>query len=249
VGANDQTVLDSLQGLTEPLDIKAVAGKAGRSHHTASYTLKKLAGKGLLTQSSVAGGRGMPKLVFALASNGQVAQAGATTSKAASLQMSETTALAAPKRKLVKKLDAGTKLQRPHRQTENEFLAQLLYPLSHGDRRTSRQRTREALAAKPSVLAMSAPLSAENPPIPILAWVNAKRIMIIAWSRCEVTTVASLATGEHCIPAQIHQVSSRFEDYGVSTTGSLTLRLSVSLAGPRYEVWVQYTWRWNGRAK
>lgn len=102
-GANDQTVLDSLHGLTEPLDIKAVAGKTGLSQQTASYALKKLAGKGLLTQSSVAGGRGMPKLVFALASNGQVAQAGATTSEAASLQMSETTALAAPKRKARKK--------------------------------------------------------------------------------------------------------------------------------------------------
>ena len=102
-GANDQTVLDSLQGLTEPVDIKAVAGKTGLSQQTASYALKKLAGKGLLTQSSVAGGRGMPKLVFALASNGQVAQAGATTSEAASLQMSETTALAAPKRKTRKK--------------------------------------------------------------------------------------------------------------------------------------------------
>ncbi|HEY4895258.1 MAG TPA: hypothetical protein VII01_04135 [Solirubrobacteraceae bacterium] len=102
-GANDQTVLDSLQGLTEPVDIKAVAGKTGLSQQTASYALKKLAGKGLLTQSSVAGGRGMPKLVFALASNGQVAQAGATTSEAASLQLSETTALAAPKRKTRKK--------------------------------------------------------------------------------------------------------------------------------------------------
>jgi hypothetical protein len=84
-GANDQIVLDSLQGLTEPLDIKAVMGKTGLSHHRASYTLKNLAGKGLLTQSSVAGGRGMPKLVFALASN------------------PETTAPAAPKRKARKK--------------------------------------------------------------------------------------------------------------------------------------------------
>jgi predicted ArsR family transcriptional regulator len=84
-GANDQTVLASLQGLTEPLDIKAVAGKTGLSHHRASYTLKKLAGEGLLTQSSVAGGRGMPKLVFALASN------------------PETMAAAEPKRKARKK--------------------------------------------------------------------------------------------------------------------------------------------------
>jgi predicted ArsR family transcriptional regulator len=102
-GANDQTVLDSLQGLTEPLDIKAVAGSTGLSRHTASYTLKKLAREGLLTQSSVAGGRGMPKLVFALASNGQVAQAGATTSEAASPQRSETTISAVPKRKARKK--------------------------------------------------------------------------------------------------------------------------------------------------
>ena len=42
------------------------------------------------------------------------------------------------------------------------------------------------------------------------------------------TTAASLAAIERCIPAQIHQVSSRFEDYGGSTTGSLALRLSVS---------------------
>ncbi len=74
-GANDQTVLDSLHGLAEPLDIKTVAGKTGLSQQTTAYTLKKLAGKGLLMQSSVAGGRGMPKLVFALASNGQVAKA------------------------------------------------------------------------------------------------------------------------------------------------------------------------------
>jgi DNA-binding transcriptional ArsR family regulator len=84
-GANDQTVLDSLQGLTEPLDIKAVMGRTGLSQQTASYTLKKLAGKGLLTQSSVAGGRGRPKLVFALASS------------------PETTAPVAPKRKARKK--------------------------------------------------------------------------------------------------------------------------------------------------
>jgi hypothetical protein len=84
-GANDQIVLDSLQGLTEPLDIKAVMGKTGLSRHRASYTLKKLAGEGLLTQSSVAGGRGMPKLVFALASS------------------PETTAPAAPERKARKK--------------------------------------------------------------------------------------------------------------------------------------------------
>jgi predicted transcriptional regulator len=102
-GANDQTVLDSLHGLTEPLDIKTVAGKTGLSQQTASYTLKKLAGNGLLTQSSVAGERGRPKLVFALASNGQATKAGATTSEAASLEMSGTTALAAPKRKARKK--------------------------------------------------------------------------------------------------------------------------------------------------
>jgi len=81
VGVNDQTVLDSLRGLTEALDIKAVMGKTGLSQHRASYTLKKLAGEGLLTQSSVAGGRGMPKLVFVLASS------------------PETIAPAAPKRK------------------------------------------------------------------------------------------------------------------------------------------------------
>jgi predicted transcriptional regulator len=102
-GANDQTVLDSLQGLTEPVDIKAVAGKTGLSQQTASYTLKKLAGKGLLTQSSAAGERGRPKLVFALASDGQATQAGAKTSEAASVEMSEATISAAPKRKARKK--------------------------------------------------------------------------------------------------------------------------------------------------
>jgi hypothetical protein len=102
-GANDETVIDSLQGQTEPLDIKAVAGKTGLSQQTAAYTLKKLAGKGLLTKSSVTGARGMPKLVFALASNGQATKAGATTSEAASLEISETTTLAAPKRKARKK--------------------------------------------------------------------------------------------------------------------------------------------------
>src|SRR5271166_1217627 len=58
--------------LTEPVDIKAVAGKKGLSQQTASYALKKFADKGLLTQSSVDRGRGVPRLVFALASNGQV---------------------------------------------------------------------------------------------------------------------------------------------------------------------------------
>ena len=38
---NDQAVLDSLQGLAEPVDIKAVAGKTGLSQHTASYALKE----------------------------------------------------------------------------------------------------------------------------------------------------------------------------------------------------------------
>jgi hypothetical protein len=70
-GANDATVLGSLQGQAKPLDIKTVAGTTGLSEQTASYTLKKLAGKGLLIQSSVAGARGRPKLVFAPASNGQ----------------------------------------------------------------------------------------------------------------------------------------------------------------------------------
>jgi hypothetical protein len=91
-GANDETVLGSLQGLAEPLDIKAVAGKTGLSGHTASYTLKKLAGRGLLTQSSVAGARGRPKLVFALPSNGQTDKAGATESKAASNRKARTKA-------------------------------------------------------------------------------------------------------------------------------------------------------------
>jgi DNA-binding PadR family transcriptional regulator len=98
-GANDQAVLGSLQGQTEPLDIKAVAGMTGLSQQTAAYTLKKLAGKGLLTQSSVARGRGRPKLVFALASNGQATQAGAATDEAASPQMSKTRTSAATKRK------------------------------------------------------------------------------------------------------------------------------------------------------
>ena len=98
-GANDETVLDSLQGQAEPLDIKGVAGKTGLSQQTASYTLKKLAGKGLLTQSSVPGARGRPKLVFALASNGRTTRAGATTSE----QMSGTTSSSAPKRKARKK--------------------------------------------------------------------------------------------------------------------------------------------------
>ena len=98
-GANDETVLDSLQGQAEPLDIKAVAARTGLSQQTASYTLKKLAGRGLLTQSSVAGARGRPKLVFALASNGKATQAGAATGEAASPQMSKTRTSAATKRK------------------------------------------------------------------------------------------------------------------------------------------------------
>jgi predicted transcriptional regulator len=102
-GANDETVLDSLREQAEPLDIKAVAGKTGLSQQTASYTLKKLAGKGLLTQSSVARGRGRPKLVFVLPNTGQVAQAGATTNEALSPQVSVTTTSAAPKRTARKK--------------------------------------------------------------------------------------------------------------------------------------------------
>jgi DNA-binding transcriptional ArsR family regulator len=111
-GANDQIVLASLQGQVEPLDIKIVAGKTGLSQQTASYTLKKLTGKGLLTQSSVAGGRGMPKLVFALASNGQATQAGVTTNEAASPQRSETTISAVPKRKARKKARRRSKAPR-----------------------------------------------------------------------------------------------------------------------------------------
>jgi Fic family protein len=82
-GANDETVVGTLQGQAEPLDIKAAAAMTGLSQQTAAYALKKLAGKGLLTQSSVAGARGRPKLVFALASNGHTDQAGVTASKAA----------------------------------------------------------------------------------------------------------------------------------------------------------------------
>jgi DNA-binding transcriptional ArsR family regulator len=111
-GANDQIVLASLQGQVEPLDIKIVAGKTALSQQTASYTLKKLTGKGLLTQSSVAGGRGMPKLVFALASNGQATQAGVTTNEAASPQRSETTISAVPKRKARKKARRRSKAPR-----------------------------------------------------------------------------------------------------------------------------------------
>ena len=107
-GANDDTVLGSLQG-QEPLDIKAVAGRTGLSQQTASYTLKKLAGKGLLTQSSVAGARGRPKLVFALPGNGQVTKAAGLTNEAAGLEMSETTVSAAPKRKARKKARRGSK--------------------------------------------------------------------------------------------------------------------------------------------
>jgi predicted transcriptional regulator len=102
-GANDETVLGSLQGEAEPLDIKAVAGKTGLSQQTAAYTLKKLAGRGLLTQSSVAGARGRPKLVFALAGNREATQAGAATNEAPSLQVSKTKTSAAPKRKARKK--------------------------------------------------------------------------------------------------------------------------------------------------
>jgi len=51
-------------------------------------------------------------------------------------------------------------------------------------------------------------------------------------SRVE-SPAASLTAGARCCPAQIHQGSSRFESYGGSTTGSLALRLSVSLTGPK----------------
>ncbi len=96
-GANEETVVGSLQGQAEPLDIRTVARETGLSQQTASYTLKKLAGKGLLTQSTVAGARGRPKLVFALASNGQTDEVVATASKAA------------PKRKARKKVQRRSK--------------------------------------------------------------------------------------------------------------------------------------------
>jgi predicted transcriptional regulator len=115
-GANDETVLASLQGQAEPLDIKAVAGNTGLSQQTASYTLKKLAGKGLLTQSSIAGARGRPKLVFALASNGQASEAGATN-EAASTQISDTKSSAAPKRKARKKARRRTQAKASARAT------------------------------------------------------------------------------------------------------------------------------------
>jgi predicted transcriptional regulator len=67
-GANEPIILKALEGESEPLDIKTVAKKAGLSVQAASHTLRKLAGSGLLVQSSRAGGRGMPKLLFRLAS-------------------------------------------------------------------------------------------------------------------------------------------------------------------------------------
>jgi hypothetical protein len=66
-GANEPIILRALEGEAEPLDIKTVAKKAGLSVQAASRTLRKLAGSGLLVQSSGAGGRGMPKLLFSLA--------------------------------------------------------------------------------------------------------------------------------------------------------------------------------------
>jgi hypothetical protein len=65
-GANEPIILKVLEGQSEPLDIKTVAKKAGLTAQAASGTLRKLAGSGLLVQSSRAGGRGMPKLVFSL---------------------------------------------------------------------------------------------------------------------------------------------------------------------------------------
>lgn len=107
-GSNDPLILQALQGQSEPLDIKAVAQKTGLSKQTASYTLKKLAGSGLLTQSSRAGGRGMPKLVFSLAKAGEEAPAGEVTSETAT---SKTTTPAARKatRKARKKARRRTK--------------------------------------------------------------------------------------------------------------------------------------------
>ena len=69
-GANDAIVLASFHGESEPLEIKRVADKTGLRHATASYTLKKLAGSGHLSQSSRSGSRGVPKLIFTLATSG-----------------------------------------------------------------------------------------------------------------------------------------------------------------------------------
>lgn len=103
-GANDQTVLASLQGQPEPLDIKTVAEKTGLSQQTASYTLKKLVGAGQLRQSSRSGGRGLPKLVFSLASNAK----GAATSTSSA---TKTKAPAASKAKRKARRKAGRRTQ------------------------------------------------------------------------------------------------------------------------------------------
>jgi hypothetical protein len=74
-GANDAIVLASFHGESEPLEIKRVADKTGLRHATASYTLKKLAGSGHLSQSSRSGSRGVPKLIFSLATSETTAPA------------------------------------------------------------------------------------------------------------------------------------------------------------------------------
>lgn len=80
--ANDAIVLASFHRESEPLEIKRVAEKTGLRHATASYTLKKLAGSGQLSQSSRSGGRGVPKLIFSLAPGGENAATSETAAPA-----------------------------------------------------------------------------------------------------------------------------------------------------------------------
>jgi hypothetical protein len=99
LGQSDPVVLAALEGLSTPVDVKTVAEKTGLSPNTSAYTLKKLASKGALTQSTVPGLRGRSKLVFLLtttASNS--ASAGASTSATPPAPPS-----AAPKRKARRK--------------------------------------------------------------------------------------------------------------------------------------------------
>jgi predicted ArsR family transcriptional regulator len=99
-----------MQSQSEVLDIKTVAKMTGLSQHAASYNLKKLADAGMLTQSAISGGRGMPKLMFGLAKAGAGPGTEANGGKGATLR---TTSGTAPKPKRTVRKRARRATQRP----------------------------------------------------------------------------------------------------------------------------------------
>jgi len=85
-GSKDSVVFEALEGQKAPLDIKTVAQRTGLSQQSASYVLKKLAGSGVVSQSSQAGGPGAPKLLFSLTGAAHQAPSGESANGAAAAE-------------------------------------------------------------------------------------------------------------------------------------------------------------------